>query len=59
MSPRNLKEFMRLESASGILLLVAAILAMVVENSAAKDLYDALLGTPVEIRIGGYCRSRS
>jgi len=48
------KDFIRLESASGILLLVAAILAMVAENSAGKDLYDALLGTAVEIRIGDF-----
>jgi len=51
---KTLKEFMRLESASGILLLVAAILAIVIENSAAKSLYDALLETPVEIRIGAF-----
>ena len=51
---KTLTEFTRLESASGILLLVAAILAMVIENSAAKSLYDALLETPVEIRIGAF-----
>jgi len=51
---KTLKEFMRLESASGILLIVAAILAIVIENSAAKSLYDALLETPVEIRIGTF-----
>jgi NhaA family Na+:H+ antiporter len=50
----KLKEFLRLESASGILLFIAALLAMVVENSASKHLYDALLGTPVEIRIGDF-----
>lgn len=49
---KALTEFVRLESASGILLLVAAILAMVLENSAGKPLYDALLGTPVELRVG-------
>ena len=51
---KALKEFFRLESASGILLFIAAMLAMVVENSAAKYLYDALLGTPVEIRVGRF-----
>ena len=51
---KTLKEFMRIESASGILLIVAAILAIVIENSAAKSLYDALLETPVEIRIGTF-----
>lgn len=51
---RAITEFMKLESASGILLLIAAILAMIVENSAAKPLYDMLLGVPVEIRIGEF-----
>lgn len=51
---KALKEFIRLESASGILLIIAALLAMLVENSAAKGFYDALLGTPVEIRIGEF-----
>ena len=49
-----IREFLRLESASGLLLVAAAVLAMVVENSAAKSLYDALLGTPVEIRVGTF-----
>jgi len=49
-----IKNFLRLESSSGVLLLVAAVLAMLVENSAAKPLYDALLGTPVEIRFGAF-----
>lgn len=51
---RALTEFLRLEAASGILLLLAAVLAMLVENSAASPFYDALLGTPVEIRVGGF-----
>ncbi|MGB5339318.1 MAG: Na+/H+ antiporter NhaA [Gammaproteobacteria bacterium] len=51
---KPLTEFLRLEASSGILLLIAAVLAMVIENSAAKGLYDALLGTPVEIRIGDF-----
>jgi NhaA family Na+:H+ antiporter len=51
---RALTEFLRLEASSGILLLLAAVLAMLVENSAASGLYDALLVTPVEIRVGGF-----
>ena len=51
---RPLKDFLRLETASGILLLIAAIAAMVVENSPLKFLYDALLNTPVEIRVGAF-----
>jgi NhaA family Na+:H+ antiporter len=48
----TLKEFLKLESASGILLVVATVLAMIVENSSAKPLYDALLGTPVAVQVG-------
>lgn len=43
---------MRQDSASGILLIVAAVLAMVLENSPLSWFYDALLSTPVEIRVG-------
>ncbi|MGD2112398.1 MAG: Na+/H+ antiporter NhaA [Gammaproteobacteria bacterium] len=51
---RALTEFLRLEASSGILLLLAAVLAMLVENSAASTFYDALLQTPVEIRVGEF-----
>jgi len=47
-----IREFVRLESASGLLLLAAAVLAMVAENSPLNPHYDALLDTPVEVRIG-------
>jgi NhaA family Na+:H+ antiporter len=47
-----IREFLRLEAASGILLLVAAALALLFSNSALAPLYDALLGTPVEVRVG-------
>lgn len=43
---------MRQDSSSGILLIFAAILAMILENSPLSWFYDALLDTPVEIRIG-------
>ena len=47
-----LREFLKMESASGILLVAAAILAMVVNNSPLSSLYDHLLSMPVEIRVG-------
>jgi NhaA family Na+:H+ antiporter len=47
-----LQDFMRQDSASGILLILAAILALILENSPLAWFYDALLDTPVEIRIG-------
>lgn len=49
-----IRDFMHLESASGVLLLVGAVLAMLAENTPVKPLYDALLDTPVEIRIGTF-----
>jgi NhaA family Na+:H+ antiporter len=49
-----IKEFLRYESASGILLLVATILAMLVVNSPVSHLYDALLDLHVEIRVGNF-----
>jgi NhaA family Na+:H+ antiporter len=47
-----LQDFIRQDSASGILLIFAAVLALVLENSPFSWFYDALLDTPVEIRVG-------
>jgi NhaA family Na+:H+ antiporter len=49
-----LKDFLRFEASSGVLLLISAVLAMAIENSAARNIYDALLGVPVAIRIGEF-----
>lgn len=48
------RDFLRLESASGILLVVAAALAMLLSNSPLAAHYAAFLDTPVAIRIGGF-----
>ena len=48
----SVQEFMRLESAGGILLLLAVILAMVFANSPFSIYYDALLDIPVAVQIG-------
>ncbi|MCG8383450.1 MAG: Na+/H+ antiporter NhaA [Gammaproteobacteria bacterium] len=45
-------EFLELESAGGILLILAALLAIVMANSPLQSFYELLLSTPVEIRIG-------
>lgn len=45
-------DFMKLESAGGILLLVAALLAMVIANSPLAVAYEGLLATPVAIQVG-------
>lgn len=48
----SFRDFLKLEAASGILLVIAAVIAMVVANSPLAHLYDALIGLPVEVRIG-------
>lgn len=50
----RVKEFFRLESSSGVLLLIAAILAMAAENSPLDVYYDALLDTPVAVKVGDF-----
>jgi NhaA family Na+:H+ antiporter len=45
-------EFLRLEAASGILLMFSALLALVFSNSFLAPYYELFLSTPVEIRIG-------
>jgi len=47
-----IREFLRLESASGIILVGAAILALIINNSPLSGFYDLFLDTPVEVRIG-------
>ncbi len=50
----KVKEFLHLEAASGILLLLASVLAIVAENSPADTLYNALLEIPVAVRFGEF-----
>ena len=52
MLTKMLREFLRLESAGGLLLLIATVLAMVVVNTPASPLYELFLDLPVEVRIG-------
>lgn len=47
-----IKTFLKLESASGILLITAAVLAVLLANSPFSHYYDLLLDTPIEIRVG-------
>ncbi|MBT8103952.1 MAG: Na+/H+ antiporter NhaA [Gammaproteobacteria bacterium] len=46
------RDFLKLETASGILLVIAAVVAMVVANSPLSPLYDSLIDLPVGIRVG-------
>ncbi len=52
MLTKALQTFFRMESASGLLLLGAAVLAMIVASSPLAGAYDALLATPLDIRVG-------
>lgn len=47
-----LTRFLQLESASGLLLIGAAILAMTINNSPLSFLYNGLLDVPVAVQIG-------
>ena len=49
---KPLQEFLRLESVGGLVLMAAAILALVIANSPVAAWYAALLGLPLEIRLG-------
>jgi Na+:H+ antiporter, NhaA family len=54
----SMREFIKLESAGGLLLLFAALLALLVANSPLASLYDALLSTTVAVQIGALVISK-
>lgn len=48
----SIRDFLKLESASGIMLVGVALLAVIVANSPLAHFYNMLIDMPVEIRIG-------
>jgi len=48
----HIKDFIKKDSSSGILLILVTILALILQNSAFSSLYTGFLHTPVEIRFG-------
>jgi NhaA family Na+:H+ antiporter len=50
----GIADFLRLESAGGLLLAATAILALICSNSLLRQAYEGLLQTPVEIRFGSF-----
>ncbi len=52
------RDFIRLESASGILLLISAVVAMLAANSPLAPHYESLLGTTVAVQIGALTISK-
>ncbi|MGA7981520.1 MAG: Na+/H+ antiporter NhaA [Chromatiaceae bacterium] len=49
-----LQDFMKQDSAGGIVLVFAALCAMLIKNSPLDWVYDALLQTPVAVRVGAF-----
>ncbi len=48
-----ISDFLKKESAGGIVLMFSAVVAIVVANTPLDAWYRLLLGTPVEVRVGG------
>ncbi len=54
-----IEEFIKKEAASGILLIFATILALILSNTAMSALYESFLHIPVEIRVGALHLNKS
>ncbi len=50
--PKRLQEFMETESSSGIVMILCSILALIVANSAASELYKSFISTPITFSFG-------
>lgn len=48
----RIQNFLKLESSAGVLLMMAAVLALLASNSPLLGLYRGVLSTPVEIQVG-------
>jgi len=48
----TIKDFLKKDASSGILLIFVTLLALILQNSALSHLYTSFLHTPVEIRFG-------
>lgn len=51
---KSIQDFLKLEAASGLILMGAAVLAMIVANSPLSPYYDLLLDVPVVIAVGTF-----
>ncbi|MEW6989543.1 Na+/H+ antiporter NhaA [Colwelliaceae bacterium 6441] len=51
---KAIQDFLKLEAASGIILMFAAVFAMIIANSPWSDYYDLLLNIPVVIAVGSF-----
>ncbi|NNE41566.1 MAG: Na(+)/H(+) antiporter NhaA, partial [Marinicaulis sp.] len=50
----RIQDFLRLESSAGILLIFAALLALLANNTLFASYYGALLSTPMSLQVGGF-----
>ena len=54
----GISDFLKLESAGGLLLVAAAALALICSNSPLRHAYDDLLKIPVEMRFGSFALAK-
>jgi NhaA family Na+:H+ antiporter len=59
MPMKILRKFFKLEAAGGMLLALAAISALLIENSPLQHLYSVFLTTPVVVQIGAFIIDKS
>ena len=50
----RLKDFLHLEAAGGVALMLATVVALLVANSPLEALYSSLLALPMEVRLGSF-----
>lgn len=51
---KSINDFLKLEAASGIILMFAAVAAMIIANSPFMTYYDMLLNIPVQVSVGSF-----
>ncbi|MDP1574481.1 MAG: Na+/H+ antiporter NhaA [Coxiellaceae bacterium] len=54
MALRFVRQFIKLESSSGIVLFIAAVLAMIIDNTALASCYDNFFQTSIQFAIGSW-----
>lgn len=54
----GIKDFLKLETAGGLMLMVAAVVAMIVANSPLAGLYNSLLEVPFTVMLGDFGLSK-
>jgi Na+:H+ antiporter, NhaA family len=54
-----MRDFLKLESASGIVLVIAGLVAMIAANTPLADAYQALLQVPIKVQVGSFKLDKS